>query len=142
MTQNKAFFARTLYDDCAYKQELKESTGPFSYQMFDGKYENCNQCVENNFLRPFDRDIVDIESELSNRSRLQSRCPSAQYSPQCEKSSKCISTFDKTNPVLLPPEVCPIVRNNTRWTGGNGIVMPKSSNCTGVDVNTFYKNRS
>lgn len=131
MTYNPAFSTRTPYDPCAYNKEISESVAPYAYQMYDGKFENNNRCVYEVFTRPFDRDIVNIESDLTNRTRMNSRCPSQQYTPQCTKSSNCISTFDTSNPVVLAPEVCPIVYNNIRWNGGTGINHPDNAKCVG-----------
>ena len=35
---------RLMYDSCAYQKAINESTGPFSYAMYTGKYENCAKC--------------------------------------------------------------------------------------------------
>lgn len=130
MTHNPNKFTRLPYDSCAYDKELKESTGPFSYQMFSQKYENCNPCVREHFTRPFDKQIVDVESELSNRVRMNSRCPVKKYSATCAKSPTCVSTFDKSNPIVMPAMMCPIVKTNMYWTGGDGIVSPEPANCS------------
>jgi len=133
MAYHKGFSTRLPYDDCAYIKQLNESTAPFSYQMYDGKYENCNKCVYDHFTRPFDEDIINIDSELSNRSRPASNCPSRKYNPHCKKTKNCISTFDKSVPVVLAPEVCPIVYNNLHWDKHiTGIRNPVSANCKGM----------
>ena len=35
---------RLMYDTCAYKQKLNESTEPLNYSLYTGKYENCAKC--------------------------------------------------------------------------------------------------
>ena len=35
---------RLIYDTCAYKKELDQSTGPLSYTLNPIKYENCSKC--------------------------------------------------------------------------------------------------
>ena len=35
---------RLMYDSCAYKQKLGESTSPLNYNLYTGKYENCAKC--------------------------------------------------------------------------------------------------
>lgn len=105
---------RLIYDNCAYKKEIFESTSPLLYQMYEGKHENCNKCVSNKFWRPYD--LVDIESELKNITRPNTKCVELKYNPTCEKSNSCTSTFDKDVPVVFAPELCPIVSNNIqKW---------------------------
>ena len=64
---------RLLYDYCAYKKTLRESTDPFRYRMYEGAFENCNKCIYDKFWRPFD--LVDEESELKNITRPATKCP-------------------------------------------------------------------
>lgn len=134
MSYQKGFSSRLPYDPCAYKKTLNESTAPYSYQMYDGKFENCGKCVYDHFTRPFDGDVVDVDSDLKNISRPASKCPSRKYNPQCVKSQNCISTYDSSAPVVLAPEVCPIVFNNLVWNGGSGIKNPDSSKCKGYNL--------
>ncbi|ATZ80540.1 hypothetical protein BMW23_0490 [Bodo saltans virus] len=105
-------FNRSKYDMCEYQQNLHQSVSPLAYQMYGGAYENCQKCVydDKSFYRPFD--LVDMESELKNITRRSSRCPQNKYLPNCKKSGTCTSTFDKTNPIAFPQEVCPIVLSN------------------------------
>jgi hypothetical protein len=104
-------FTRLHDDQCAYKKYVAQSIGPINHALYMGKHENCNKCVhdENSFHHPFDAKIVDVESDLTGRTRRGSVCPEKKYSPLCNKSKNCISTFDKTAPIVLPGEVCPIV---------------------------------
>lgn len=134
MSYQVSYSSRLPYDDCAYNKQLQESNAPYQYQMYDGKFENCNKCVFDIYTRPFDPTIVDLESELRNQTRNASNCPSKQYDPKCKKSSECTSTFDDSNPVVLAPEVCPIVTNNLIWGNDNGIRDPRPSNCKGTVV--------
>jgi hypothetical protein len=134
MSYQKGFSTRLPYDPCAYNKQLSESTAPYSYQMYDGKFENCNKCVYDHYTRPFDGDIVDVDSELSNRTRPASNCPTRKYNPGCKKSPNCLSTYDESVPVVLAPEVCPIVFNNLHWANETGIRDPKSSDCKGVPL--------
>jgi hypothetical protein len=134
MSYHQGFSTRPEYDPCAYAKELSESTGPYAYQMYDGKYEHCEKCVYDEYTRPFDGEIVDVESELRNQTRVYTRCPTRKYNPKCKKSSRCISTFSPDAPVVLAPEVCPIVYNNLTWGDNTGIRDPKPSNCKGFRV--------
>lgn len=108
-------FNRLSYDRCAYEKRQTESTGPFGYQMYAGKFENQQKCVldDKNNWRPFDGAIVENESELRGISRRASSCAQFKYNPGCSKSSGfCTSTFDPSNPIVMPAEACPIVQNN------------------------------
>ena len=135
MSYHKGFSSRLPYDPCAYNKTLSESVAPYSYITYDGKFENCNKCVHDKYTRPFDADIVDVESELRNQTRLASSCPIRQYNPKCKNSATCISTYDAKVPVVLAPEVCPIVFNNLNWKGGTGIRNTPPSNCKGFVLN-------
>lgn len=110
ISNHQGYSDRSIYDDCETKRSTVESTAPGEYQLFGGKFENCDKCVYDKFYRPFD--LVDVESELQNRTRKASRCPENNYDPRCKKSANCLSTYDKSRPVVLAPEVCPIVFNN------------------------------
>lgn len=139
MSYHTGFSSRLPYDPCAYNKELSESVAPYAYQMFDGKFENCNRCVYDKYTRPFDGDVVDVESELHNITRPASRCPSRKYHPGCKMSPNCISTYDDKVPVVLAPEVCPIVHNNLNWKNDTGIRDPRPSNCRGFPVKNRHR---
>lgn len=118
---------RPIYDNCAYQQRLYESTSPLEYQLYQGKYENCNKCVHDRFWTPYE--LVDISTELRGQTRPLSHCNRFKYNPACKKSDMCLSTFDKTVPVVLAPEVCPIVQNNIRKATTPGYEMPSKDFC-------------
>ena len=103
---------RLTYDYCAYRRRLKESTDPFRYRMDMNPHENCNKCVYDKFYKPNDPEIIDIESELKNINRPATKCPEFKYNPTCKPSKCCVSTFDDSVPVVLAPELCPIIFNN------------------------------
>src|SRR6185312_3613370 len=94
-------FTRLQYDECAYQKRLLESTTPLSYRLDMNAYENESKCVFNkaNFWHPFDTQIVDTESELKGIGRPASDCPQNHYTPTCQKSKMCTSTFDKSVPI-------------------------------------------
>lgn len=122
---NTGISDRTIYDDCSYKKELKQSVSPLSYRLYEGAHEHCKKCVQDNFYRPYD--LVDNESELKNITRRLTNCPEFKYNPDCKPEDntddyKCMSTFDKNVPVVLAPEVCPVVKTN--------LVMPKTPGYT------------
>lgn len=122
-------FNRQKYDTCNYQKVITESTAPLAYQLYFGAHENCNKCLYDNFYVRYQPEIVDVESELLNITRPLSECDQFKYSPTCKRSGLCLSTFDKTVPVVLAPEVCPIVYNNiAKWTN-NGVRVPSMNIC-------------
>ena len=118
---------RLIYDNCAYQKRLYESTAPLDYQLYQGKFENCKKCVQDKFWTPYK--LVDIETELRNQNRPATHCDQFKYIPGCKKSDTCLSTFDKCVPVVLAPEVCPIVKNNIPKMTEPGYSLPNASVC-------------
>lgn len=112
---------RLIYDECSYVQKLGDSSSQFHYRTFMGMYENDEKCKLDKFWKPFDAEIVDVESELKNITRPFTKCSNLKYHPQCKKSDMCISTYDKSRPVVLNRDVCPIVQNNIKRMTSNGL---------------------
>jgi hypothetical protein len=141
-------FTRLHYDRCAYQKDLWQSVEPLGYWMYPGKHENCSKCThdENYFPRPFDVPIVDAESELKNITRRSTKCPQYKYLPGCEKSCYCTNTFDSSNKIVMPQEVCPIVHNNIPRIRGPGYTLETEPFCkkriprNPVSVNTIRGN--
>lgn len=89
-----------IYDDCYYTQWLHDSTSPFKYQMYEGKFENNKKCrSKDGFFHPYD--LVDIESELKNQTRPASGCGAWKYNPNY-KHPGCVS-FKQPDPRTYPP---------------------------------------
>ncbi len=104
-------FNRLSYDMCAYNKTLQQSINPCSYQLYFGAQEHCKKCrPDENFWRKYD--LVDVESDLWNINRPNSKCPQYKYNNKCKTSEFCISTFSKDAPVIYAPEICPIIYNN------------------------------
>ena len=118
---------KLIYDNCAYQKRLYESTSPLQYQMYHGKFENCHKCVHDKFYTPYM--LVDIETELRNQNRPLSHCTQFKYLPNCKKSGMCLSTFDKSVPVVMAPETCPIVFNNIPKVNDPGFRVPDPNFC-------------
>lgn len=80
---------RLIYDSCAYKKNLQQSTDPLQYALYTGKYENTAKCrielgsVGGNGVSLFNGNLVDLESDLRGQTRLTSLCPCDKYSPKC-----------------------------------------------------------
>jgi hypothetical protein len=138
-----AYFSNLIYDPCALAQRLKESTGPMQYRLYLGAFENCNNicAVPGNFPEnpiPF----VDVESELTGRTRIQSLCPGANY-PFCN-GGNCITTDDKRIPPFIPYMACDrdITPTNMRKLNNPGYVLPNADYCTNVNspsiANNYY----
>jgi len=115
------------YDNCSYQKQLHESTAPLEYNLFLDKFINCNSCVHDKFYPPYS--LVDVETNLKNINYPLSNCDQFRYNPQCRTSNMCISTFDKRLPVVLAPDVCPIVYNNIRKPQHPGFTVPGPTKC-------------
>lgn len=80
-------FTRQLYGSCATKKQTEESTSAFSYIMDPNKYYNCQPCrvsfgvTGGNNVSLYEGNMVDLESDLSGRTRVASGCPSGKYLP-------------------------------------------------------------
>lgn len=80
-------FTRQLYDSCATKKRTDEGTGVLSYLMDPNKFYNCNPCriqlgtVGGNNVSLYEGNMVDLESDLSGRTRVASHCPSNHFLP-------------------------------------------------------------
>ena len=80
---------RLMYDTCAYKKELDQSTGPLSYTLNPMKYENCSKCrmelgiVGGTSVSQIKGNLVDLENDLRGQTRPASNCPSKHYQPNC-----------------------------------------------------------
>ena len=120
-------FTRLDYDSCAYQKKLCESTSPLQYRMYQGYFENNKKCIFNkdSFYYPYSESIVDTDSELKGLGRIATRCPNFKYKPTCKRSSMCVSTFDKSVPIVMPQEVCycDIVKNNIPKMTNPGYVL-------------------
>jgi len=125
-------FNRLRYDGCAYSIDLAQSVEPLQWQMYSGKFENCSKCTydESQFWRPFDKEIVDRESELKGITRRETKCFQSKYSPNCKNTSKpCLGTFDPTAPIVMAQEVCPIVHSGMPKITGPGYVLNTEPFC-------------
>lgn len=123
---NIGSFNRQKYDTCTYQKDLYESTSPLAYRLNMNANENCNKCRYDKFWMKYE--LVDVESELLNLTRPASKCDNFKYSPFCHKSGLCLSTFDRSVPVVPAPEVCPIVYNNIPKMTHPGYTLPNPAN--------------
>lgn len=87
---------RIRYDDCAYINAMKESTGSLEYNLFKGKYENCKECqTEFSSNIDFGNRAV-VENELFGLTRSNGKCRHNKFDP----------TVPFNNPKLSPHELC------------------------------------
>lgn len=136
---------RLIYDTCAYKKTLDQSTGPFSYSMYPGKFENCAKCrielgqTGGNGVSLYSGNLVDLESDLRGQTRPASLCPAKHYQPMCRKPN---STGDglpcdpATQYPLVNQPSCQMVRYPP-------VPMPPKTeiqSCPQPDVKRVYQN--
>ena len=93
-------FNRTKYDRCNISKYNQESTGPGNYMtgtpiMNDTCYNDNPRVINQKIGVSVNGQVdwrfysgpVDVESELFNINKRQSRCPSDKYSPNCKPNS-------------------------------------------------------
>ena len=135
---NQGSSNRMIYDNCSYAQWEYTSTEPFQYQMYMGRNENVNKCRKDKFWHPYD--LVDVESELRNQTRPNSKCGINKYNPNCSMSSTCMSTVDPKVPVILAPECCSILHQNIPRRTDPGYRMPEVRICDAEERKPFSPN--
>ncbi len=116
------FSSQLIYDQGAYKKEVSESTAPLHYRLYEGPFYNNNNCQNRlTGTKEDPRILIDLDSELSNRTRILSKDPKTQY-PDCLNGA-CL----KNNGYNLSPHLdatfCDrmITPTNIRTNISNGI---------------------
>jgi hypothetical protein len=125
--QSQGSSNRQMYDCCKYNQTLEQSVNPLQYQLYLGAYENSSKCIDKKAWYKFDKEVVDIESDLWNIVRPLSDCDNYQYNPECKNVENCVSTFDSNAPIILSPSLCPIVYNNIPVQTDPGYSLPNTT---------------
>lgn len=121
-------FNRLIYDKCHFQKRTREAIGTLEYQLYTGKYKNCQSCFtgqavpgfmyDNNRIGQYNlysgkniersnaRGVhwVDIENDLFGKTRVNSLCPHIKYKPY----SRQVGTARKG----MPPELCPRIKTN------------------------------
>lgn len=78
---------RLMYDECSYKQALKQSTTPVTHTMDPMRFEHQNKCrmelgiVGGTNVSHNKSSLIDIENELRGQRYPASRCASLKYNP-------------------------------------------------------------
>ena len=115
-------FSRLCYDTNAYSSEVAQSTGTLGYLLNPVKYENCHKCRANFGIvggpevSLNDENMVDVESELSGRTRPLTKGNCGKYTPTCSASGQCKSDSgvpfdcDECQPVKKHLRTCQIVK--------------------------------
>lgn len=95
--------SRLTYDECSYNTALKQSVNPLNYMLDPVKYEHCNKCrVEFGILggtavSHINGNLVDLENDLRNQNRPNTRCPSYKYLPSEHKGKEYIKPVEHPN---------------------------------------------
>lgn len=109
MSIQKSFSSqnRSMYDNCAYKQQLHQSTSPLLYNINPIAHESCQKCHQSyvgfiGSLGGFGPGIgpnrVDMESDLRGQTRLQSKCASHKFDPTSYKTCGACKNCDNGLP--------------------------------------------
>lgn len=78
---------RLSYDQCSYKQTLKQSVKPINYMLDPVRYYNPGLCsptlgiVAGTNVTNIKGNLVDLESDLQGRTQLITRCPEYKWKP-------------------------------------------------------------
>lgn len=87
---NYGHSSKLNYDNCAYEDKLRQSTKPLEYRLNSNQIDNCDACLStlgprssrnghgvstiNQRKQAPSQDLVDLESILSNRNLIASKC--------------------------------------------------------------------
>jgi hypothetical protein len=138
-------FTRKSYDNCAYKQELRQSTDPLELIMDVNKYVNCKNICQPSSSKAVSNSahLVDIESSMRGLDKLASNCDSAKH-PFCGPSG-CLLTSDERVAPHITPYACSwghqgdkaVITTNMKMPSGPGYHVPNPSVCNGQG-NGYY----
>lgn len=137
-------FTRKIYDNCAYQQDVRQSTNPLELILDVTKYVHCgNICHPNGEYPPNPALLVDIESSLWGIDKLSSKCDKAKY-PFCGPTG-CLLTKDPRIAPHITPYACErgragenaVVTTNISMPTDSGIRVPDPNICRSLD-NGYY----
>ncbi len=108
-------FNRLPYDSCAYAKTLQQSTDPLDYNLFKGKFESCDNCVEGQYEVNLDFGVrSDVESDLRGQVRVGSKCDT-------EKFPKNSNTVAKFTPAITCQSIYHLTPTNIQKPTTNGL---------------------
>ena len=76
---------RLIYDKCAYKADITQSSNSLVHILDPMKYEHCKKCrhelglVGGNEVSQIRGNLVDLENDLRGQTRYNTRCPLKKY---------------------------------------------------------------
>lgn len=147
-------FTRRMYDDCAMKQNTKQSTDPLELTLDVTKYIHCNNICKpdgsqnyRNIQSPQyqpQASLVDIESSLMGIDKLSSKCDSSKH-PFCGPNG-CLLTNDPRISPHITPYACErghdgdnaVVTTNMIMPRNSGFTVPTSNICGNANTNGYY----
>jgi hypothetical protein len=137
-------FTRRMYDNCAFAQDVKQSTDPLELVLDITKYVNCgNICRPSVEYPPNAALLVDVESSLWGLDKLSSKCDSAKH-PFCGPSG-CLLTKDPRVAPHITPYACErghlgeaaVITTNMRLPLNPGYRVPNPNVCN-AQGNGYY----
>ena len=87
---------RLSYDDCSYKQALKQSVSPINYTLDPMRYEHENKCrielgiIGGPQVSHNKANLIDVENELRGQTYPATKCSSYKYNPNSKGSKEYI----------------------------------------------------
>lgn len=78
---------RLSYDDCSYKQSLKQSVSPINHMLDPIRFEHVNKCrmelgiVGGTNVSHNKSNLVDVENELRGQTFPSTKCSAHKYNP-------------------------------------------------------------
>lgn len=115
-------YNRSLYDTCKNSQQVKDTTNPLVYHMYNGMYQNCNNCNKFNKTKELTvQQRTDLESSLMNIDRLLNDCDTEK-----ESLSDVMKKIGEENFKFSSPYSCGEHANYAHAMVKNNIPVPKS----------------
>ena len=101
-------FNRKKHDLCDYSKSTYQSTSALSFALDPSRHSRCDKCripfgiVGGNEVQELKYNLVDLESELRNQTRHNSKCPCKKYLPaMCiynnAMNSNCVCSLENKN---------------------------------------------
>jgi hypothetical protein len=131
---------KLIYDKCQTLQKTNESVKPGDYRLFKMAHVNCeHECKPDRSTPSNAFNVVDVESELKNITRIESKCNIARF-PNNITSGANINSASPRLPAYMPPWACEreIVPTNLRPFKSSMLNMPSDSCPQPVSAGSSY----